>query len=564
MSTANAHSACEEPCCEEKKAGTQPKKSEKEGIFGAPMWTVSEQEAKEREERRNSQGYRMLNFYDRKGIIGKNIGFTAIYCWMLKLLLTSNWGTRSYLQSPQQRFAICPLMLVVAACMGLSTVIQSKKPCQFIQRCFAPCVHVAGLGLVVLLAASHEIIVISPEQLMNGAVLALFFEQLLERKGCLKAEECLLVPLSFWISPWQLPCIVWAIALFAFSHGLDKASDIISICTALLVGALYAAAFQKLVMGGLPSPPPDAALTWHSGVCAVAVFALFMQTFERFATCIRLLNGPMLVRSACFLVLLGHFRFRRPLVMLATLMQTRRLLVDLRPLLSKPGADLTLKAVLEAFDLFRGLILGVLWRVITALLSTLINLLLPPELQVYAFPVPFFATGWNVSLGICAIVEGAESVKPDTFVCNVGHIDCHRAGWFEDVCHTARSTSAMVNEFESADKKNIGLVSNVLCFVPVWKEPNEPPSWFKEFNFSAWQSDQHAHDWYVNSPAHKEIIQEHYNQDLRVFGNILTSLKPSKPLRWQGRCSECASIVEGYPEVRECECGAPVIDMPLF
>merc|ERR1712141_851275 len=120
-------------------------------------------------------------------------------------------------------------------------------------------------------------------------------------------------------------------------------------------------------------------------------------------------------------------------------------------------------AVLELFDISRGFMLATLWRVITGLLSSLINQLLPPELQVFAFPVPFFATGENVSLGICAIVDGAEHVKPETFICNVGHIDCHRAGWFEDLCHTARSTEAMVNEFGEADRKEIGLVSNVLC-----------------------------------------------------------------------------------------------------
>jgi hypothetical protein len=417
--------------------------------------------------------------------------------------------------------------------------------------------------MAVVFAASHEIIVVSPEQLMNGAVLALFCEQLLERRGCLKAEDCLLVPLSFWISPWKMPCIVWAAALLAFCHGIGNASDIISLCAGLFVGGLYAVAAHQLVIGGRPSPPAEA-FTWHLGVCVVALFSLFIMAYEQAATCIRQLNGRMFVRCVCFFVLLGHFGFRRPLIMLATLIQIRRLLADLRPTLSKPGADLTLKSALELFDIFRGAVLGGLWRLITVLLQNIINELLPPELQVYAFPAPFFRTDWNVSLGICAIVDGAHDVKPDTFICNVGHIDCHRTGWFEDICHTARSTSAMVNEFSSSNRKEIGLVSNVLCFVPVFKEQFGPPSWFKEFNFSAWQSDKHAHNWYVNSPAHKEIIHAHYNQQLRVFGNILTSLKPFKPLRWQGRCSECATIVEGYPEVRECECGAPVIDMPLF
>lgn len=109
-------------------------------------------------------------------------------------------------------------------------------------------------------------------------------------------------------------------------------------------------------------------------------------------------------------------------------------------------------------------------------------------------------------------------------------------------------------------------MSNVLCMFPIGSRYllEGPPRAMKEFNFSAWQSDKHAFDWYVGSEDHRDILDAHNGGKLKVFGNLLANLKPSKPLRWQARCSECASIVEGYPENRECECGAQVIDMPLF
>lgn len=223
----------------------------------------------------------------------------------------------------------------------------------------------------------------------------------------------------------------------------------------------------------------------------------------------------------------------------------------------------------KSLDASRFVIFGGIWHLLAGLLERLVNWALPVEMRVYSTPVPFYDFGDKIELGICAFFEGESKTKPAHFVCNVGYIPCTDdfEAWTEDLLHTAHATQKILQEFVAADREDLGLVSNLLCIVPKFKRGGlfGSPSAFKEVNLSAWKSDSHAHRWYVQSPAHRHVLKQHSNRELSMFGNTLASLTPKCPIRWQGRCSGCAALVEGYPENYTCSaCGASAHHMPLF
>merc|ERR1712232_591445 len=96
---------------------------------------------------------------------------------------------------------------------------------------------------------------------------------------------------------------------------------------------------------------------------------------------------------------------------------------------------------------------------------------------------------------------------------------------------------------QTRDKEQLGLVVNVLCLVPSWEKsgmfyslfrrmigaPPDQLTSFREFNFSAWKSAEHAHNWYKGSKKHAEILAKHTGK-MSCFGNVLASLKPARPL----------------------------------
>jgi hypothetical protein len=295
---------------------------------------------------------------------------------------------------------------------------------------------------------------------------------------------------------------------------------------------------------------------------------MFLTWFDGVVTLSWLLNAAMVTRAVCYVTMLWHLGDFW--VMAGWLVGMRRMMLETRRELKEPGAAPNVMIAVEQIDVIRSAALSFLWRVIAQLLSVIFNaFLLPSDVMVYVFPAPFPRIMSGMSCGVCISVDGPRDMKPGAFVCNVGHIDTDCEDWQDDLQRTARSSIGILREFEKhPDKEELGLVTNILCFLPVDRSAKEPGAqeFFKEFNFSAWKSEKHAYDWYVRSPDHKEVMTEHTNGILKRFGNVLTSLKPTHPIRWQGRCSDpkCASLVEGYPEVRECECGAPVIDMPLF
>ena len=88
----------------------------------------------------------------------------------------------------------------------------------------------------------------------------------------------------------------------------------------------------------------------------------------------------------------------------------------------------------------------------------------------------------------------------------------------------------------------------------------------REVNLSAWTSEQAAYQWYKNSPAHKEIVQQHYGGGLENFTPLLASLKPSedRPIRYEVRCESCRKVSKG-PNSDTCPfCQATLSHMPYF
>merc|ERR1712216_348537 len=172
-------------------------------------------------------------------------------------------------------------------------------------------------------------------------------------------------------------------------------------------------------------------------------------------------------------------------------------------------------------------------------------------------------------LGLCAMYQGLSNVKPQHFVCNVGHIPCTDDWecWTEDLLHTAHGTREIVKEFAGSVPEDLGLISNIICLIFKTNQKSFfsfAPDAFREFNFSAWESEKHAHEWYVNSPAHNKVLRQHSNKEMSPFGNTLATLVPKRPIRWQERCSSCACLLNGYPENHICACGGAAHPMPLF
>jgi len=218
------------------------------------------------------------------------------------------------------------------------------------------------------------------------------------------------------------------------------------------------------------------------------------------------------------------------------------------------------------------------WVTLTAPVVWFISAGLPRELRVYAAPVPIFNLGQDVELGIAAHFaprhgnsnshEGVperwrgRQPKPKHFVCNVGQISHADQRGLQDVQRTMNTLREVWEEFKQPSVR--GLVANVVAVFPQLEE-----GLTKEINLSAWESSAEAHDWYVNSPGHRRVMHQHGSGLLQTFGNLLASLDPSAPIRYQDRCRHCAIVVEakefGLRPPKRCGvCGGPTFRYPYF
>ena len=132
---------------------------------------------------------------------------------------------------------------------------------------------------------------------------------------------------------------------------------------------------------------------------------------------------------------------------------------------------------------------------------------------------------------------------------------------------TVQQTQQMLQEIASdPDAGKKGFVSDM---VVVFQLPPHAPARqlgydFREFNFSAWENETAAYNWYKNSAAHKKIVKDYYNAGLHSFGALLARLKapPEAPVRWEVRCLSCRKMVLG-PNVDCCPyCNAQMQPLP--
>eukprot|EP00747_Dinoflagellata_sp_TGD_P015596 gnl/TRDRNA2_/TRDRNA2_124445_c2_seq1.p1 gnl/TRDRNA2_/TRDRNA2_124445_c2~~gnl/TRDRNA2_/TRDRNA2_124445_c2_seq1.p1 ORF type:complete len:522 (+),score=68.33 gnl/TRDRNA2_/TRDRNA2_124445_c2_seq1:119-1567(+) len=257
------------------------------------------------------------------------------------------------------------------------------------------------------------------------------------------------------------------------------------------------------------------------------------------------------------------------------------------------------------WDGWRTSIATVIWKLLALPWMHFMNELLPDELRVYACEIPIFNLGRDVDLGIAAhfsqkaahlsqggqglgpvgqgLGKGADAADgagrssangrgaaqrrqkpPQFFVCNVGYIAESRSRGMNDMQRTMNALREVWQEFKQPDMR--GLVSNVVCVFP---QLESQVNCAKEINLSAWEDQQAAHEWYVKSPGHRYVMQQHSGGYLQTFGNLLASLEPLRPIRYQDRCRHCARLVEsrvaGHRAPRHCGvCGGPTFRYPLF
>lgn len=221
------------------------------------------------------------------------------------------------------------------------------------------------------------------------------------------------------------------------------------------------------------------------------------------------------------------------------------------------------------WDQFRLALGTFVWKILIIALQNVAGVLLPVEMRFYACEIPIFDLGSNVAFGVSAHYspnQAREQKRPKHFVCNVGQIaNCgrHVAAGMMDAQRTLNSLRDVWGEFQEPEMK--GLVSNVICVFPRVASQGVT----KEINLSAWESERDAYEWYAKSHGHQTIMKQHSSGALQTFGNLLTSAKPSVPIRHQDRCMHCMRVVEarkfGVRAPRQCgNCGGPTFHYPWF
>lgn len=198
---------------------------------------------------------------------------------------------------------------------------------------------------------------------------------------------------------------------------------------------------------------------------------------------------------------------------------------------------------------------------------SLCSLLSPTELMYYLHPTPIFNMGNRCDYGIAYQVNGEPQHRPQVFQYNVGHF----GGSYYDLIHTTTATRDMMLELrDDPESGKKGFVSDMVAMFPILStgggkphtifHPNsllaavgyqqtEPPYRVREVNISAWASEKAAHDWYVNSAVHQQIVQDYRggSSSLKQFSTMLATLQssPDKPIRWEVRCRRCVQLSPG-------------------
>jgi len=203
-----------------------------------------------------------------------------------------------------------------------------------------------------------------------------------------------------------------------------------------------------------------------------------------------------------------------------------------------------------------------LWGSMGKGLEALVTVILPTGLRVVAFDAPVDDLCGRLCVGVCLMLDG-EQIDPGHVVLNVGHLPTADP---IDIRSTVRASLRIMEEL-NGQTSTPGFVANVLCLLP---EPSPKRSlagvsWrsVREINLSVWNSHAAAAAWYRTSKAHRDIIVQHHDGGLRTFGNLLLS-SDAVSLRYQRRCSNCRSVVEGLASNQCPECGSSTFPIPVF
>jgi len=192
------------------------------------------------------------------------------------------------------------------------------------------------------------------------------------------------------------------------------------------------------------------------------------------------------------------------------------------------------------WDQIRTGLCTVTWKIVVKLTSWLVRMVLPKEFTLYALDIPIFHLGNKADLGVAMShmrSPQADSLKPDFWVVNVGHVSESADGWLDLQRRMSRQRSVWK---ELARPEVKGLCQNVACIFPNL----EGAGCAKELHMTAWSSPEEAHDFHDRSLAFKALSQEQNGSRLKTMSNLSGYLRPTAEIRHQDRCKSCSRVVE--------------------
>ena len=136
--------------------------------------------------------------------------------------------------------------------------------------------------------------------------------------------------------------------------------------------------------------------------------------------------------------------------------------------------------------------------------------------------------------------------------------------------HTYQMVKHLANDPRAGEK---GFVTDVICefWSPEKKgkkadKKDEERRHIRQVNLSAWSDPKSAHDWYVASRAHADVVKMLKSEKkgpgtISTFSSMLAHLTPTKgfPTRWFSKCKKCGALQKDYPKKTSCDrCGEDV------
>ena len=228
-----------------------------------------------------------------------------------------------------------------------------------------------------------------------------------------------------------------------------------------------------------------------------------------------------------------------------------------------------LYALKQLEDEFRSFLAHFLIQLVFRPLLWCINLLVPDGLLYYMYPLILADMGPRCDYGVALQINGSPQGQPKVFQLNVAHLDG------DDLVRTTTSTRDMMQEIlQDPEVGEKGFVSDLVALFPLAEENGKrgsgPLFAYREVNLSSWTSEKAAHDWYVNSPAHKQVVRDYKGR--KNFGSFSAmfaalSATPQRPLRWEVRCRGCKATCKTLTndQAMVCPtCGKTVQPMPFI